>query len=351
MYLSNETLPKTVTSVNRADDAMKAWRQLERQLTCRKDDYLGRRLAASSAVPERGLTKMMTSNNNDKHPQGFPRGGEHENPTRTDFSVSNLASKKRTTLVCSCGKVCKNNKGLKIHQTKTGCQALNDSQSCEGGEHGPLNPDVLPIEPITRSQPYPLQTPNSEKYGEEIQGEEAEGLPSAAETSSGEVKCPCGKILKNKKGLKIHQTKMSCQTDGQMQQRTGEAVNPPVDEELVAEPDETEEEPGPESPHSARNLQATDVQPNGRSPVQQQIKWPTDEEEWQQFDEDLDLILSTASKGNVDQKLQTMCTLITSMGAERFGVRRKKTKDHRMGPNRREIRISQLRKEMKSLKK
>ena len=103
-----------------------------------------------------------------------------------------------------------------------------------------------------------------------------------------------------------------------MQQRTGEAVNPPVDEDLVAEPDETEEEPGPESPHSARNLQATDVQPKGSSPVQPRIKWPTDKEEWQQFDEDLELILSTASKGNVDQKLHTMCTLITSMGAERF---------------------------------
>ncbi len=49
--------------------------------------------------------------------------------------------------------------------------------------------------------------------------------------------------------------------------------------------------------------------------------WPaTNNKEWLKLDEDVDKCLEAISKGNVHQKLQTMCTIIMNMEAERFGV-------------------------------
>ncbi len=72
---------------------------------------------------------------------------------------------------------------------------------------------------------------------------------------------------------------------------------------------------------------------------------------WLQFDEDVDRILEITSKGNADQKLQTMCTLIMSIGSERFGTFEERGASNPVRPNRRELKISQLRQELKSLKR
>ena len=174
--------------------------------------------------------------------------------------------------------------------------------------------------------------------------------PPALANIRPESQCTCGKQFKNPKGLKIHQTKMSCLKSGRMQQRTGEVAGSSMTEAPNAEPDETKEEPGQESPHRARSLHAAQVPPS-RKPEQRRIKWPTANEEWLQFDEDLNNILKTTARGSVDQKLQTMCTLIMSIGAERFRVRGNNNIETQPKPNRRAIRISQLRKELKSLRK
>ncbi|KAL1258987.1 hypothetical protein QQF64_009564 [Cirrhinus molitorella] len=130
--------------------------------------------------------------------------------------------------------------------------------------------------------------------------------------------CICGKVCKNHKGLKIHQAKMACLRRNQVEQRSGMVNGATVLVAPTAEPGEMEEEQGPESPHSTRNLQATQVPPLGRKSEQQRVMWPAaNNKEWVKLDEDVDECLEVISKGNVDQKLQTMRTIIMNMGAER----------------------------------
>ena len=98
----------------------KAWRQLERQLTFGKDQYFG------CAVLAAQHTKHFEAQDKTqgKYPHGHPRGGEDEGPTRTDNQMTKLARNTEEALgkaVCSCGKVCKNNRGLKIHQGRMKC--------------------------------------------------------------------------------------------------------------------------------------------------------------------------------------------------------------------------------------
>lgn len=52
----------------------------------------------------------------------------------------------------------------------------------------------------------------------------------------------------------------------------------------------------------------------------------------------------------MDQRLQLMCTLIISIGIERFGIKQPKAKNDTAWPNQHEVKITQLRKELKSLK-
>lgn len=121
--------------------------------------------------------------------------------------------------------------------------------------------------------------------------------------------CRCGKVCKNLHGLKIHQAKMKCLTGRQVVQRTGPA------------PGETQEEPSPESPHSAQSLHAPQGHPQVQHSEQQQVKWRagSKKQEWRQFDEDVDLILESSARGDGDRTLQTMCSMIISIAVERFG--------------------------------
>lgn len=61
-----------------------------------------------------------------RYPQGRARAGEDDQPTgrimaATSESINRtLIQHDGTAMVCTCGKVCKNTKGLKIHQAKMG---------------------------------------------------------------------------------------------------------------------------------------------------------------------------------------------------------------------------------------
>lgn len=61
--------------------------------------------------------------------------------------------------------------------------------------------------------------------------------------------------------------------------------------------------------------------------------------------------METSSKGGADHKLQTMCTLIMSIGTERFGVTERYGTSKPVRPNRQEHTINQLRQELKTLKR
>ena len=101
--------------------------------------------------------------------------------------------------------------------------------------------------------------------------------------------------------------------------------DPPSEDEMPVgstgvTPGETQEVPGPESPHSAQNLQVLQSNPLSIMYDKRQFKWPAASMTslWQKFDDDVDQILEGMAKGESDKKLQVMTTTIVSMAVERF---------------------------------
>lgn len=77
---------------------------------------------------------QATESNTEQYPQSLLRGAEDETLNRTDITVTarnELRTKRRLTqttltgealeVMCHCGKICKNKRGLKIHQSRTNC--------------------------------------------------------------------------------------------------------------------------------------------------------------------------------------------------------------------------------------
>ncbi|KAL4001244.1 hypothetical protein ACER0C_006543 [Sarotherodon galilaeus] len=89
-----------------------------------------------------------------------------------------------------------------------------------------------------------------------------------------------------------------------------------------------------------------------RSSEHRQVKWPQarKEKEWLQFNEDVDTILQPTAKGQVEQRLKTMTTIIVSPAVERFGQEEKRTAKPLYTLNNRANKIHQLRQELKSLR-
>ena len=147
------------------------------------------------------------------------------------------------------------------------------------------------------------------------------------------MECICGKICKNRHGLQIHQAKMKCMQKVVESQHTG--VNP----------GETQEEPGPESPHSARILQVMQAPDALRTSEHCWVKWhqTSQGKEWLQFDKDTDTILEATAKGEAEQCLKTMTTVIISLAAERFGLEERREVKRSYNVNNRASKIHQLR--------
>lgn len=110
--------------------------------------------------------------------------------------------------------------------------------------------------------------------------------------------------------------------------------------------------PGPESPHSAQNLQVLQTNPSSIKSDRRWIKWPAASMTtlWKQFDDDVDHILEATAKGEADRKLQALTTIIVSIAAERFGEEEKKTVTTTYSKNQRAVKIHNIRQEMKALK-
>ncbi|XP_052268662.1 uncharacterized protein LOC127870041 [Dreissena polymorpha] len=204
-----------------------------------------------------------------------------------------------------------------------------------------------------------------------------------------EVKCRCGKVCKNLRGLRIHQGRTACGSTARQRQRSdftsGETLEDPsqdsthstgdlyaaekprtnsADPDIVSQVSDIFEEDDPllELLGTPEDLRPnTDTQHNTRNTASNtnataqkvRITWPktSDRNLWKQFDEDLNTILETTLQGPVEKKLKSLTNLVHSIGKERFGeVKRKPTRTPAQ-PNRRQRQITEIRKELKSLRK
>jgi hypothetical protein len=83
------------------------------------------------------------------------------------------------------------------------------------------------------------------------------------------------------------------------------------------------------------------------------VNWPAMSEEkiWREFDEDITQILENTLRGTSKRKLEVMGDLMYDVARVRFGVKEQKAKPPERLPNRREVEIGRIKKELKSLKK
>lgn len=70
-------------------------------------------------------------------------------------------------------------------------------------------------------------------------------------------------------------------------------------------PGEMQEEPGLETTHRAQTLQVLSSPAPSKVVQQQRVKWPPASQHrvWQQFDEDVDRMIESTPKGDVDRRL------------------------------------------------
>ncbi|XP_052218148.1 uncharacterized protein LOC127835750 [Dreissena polymorpha] len=159
------------------------------------------------------------------------------------------------SVTCKCGKVCKNQHGLRIHHGKSGCQRVRS----QGQRLA-----------ILASETQEYSSLDSTHSTEELSVKET---PQDAFRNLEEDEDPLLELLQT-------------QSSPEASQATG--------------PDRTQQ----------------DTATRTRKP---RIKWPkaSDKTSWTQLDEDLDNILEASMQGPVDRKLSTLTTLIYSVGKER----------------------------------
>ncbi|CAC5371100.1 unnamed protein product [Mytilus coruscus] len=136
-----------------------------------------------------------------------------------------------------------------------------------------------------------------------------------------EAKCHCGKICKNQRGLKIHQSRSGCSRGIVTEQHT----------DLSGE---TQENPSQDTNHSARNLSASvtshdsNQSLNGEEHITQQRQETSHQK-------DLGGNSRNITQGCVERRIETLTSLIYNIGKERFGVEERKEKK-RVTPSRRQ---------------
>ncbi|CAC5398522.1 unnamed protein product [Mytilus coruscus] len=133
-----------------------------------------------------------------------------------------------------------------------------------------------------------------------------------------EAKCHCGKIWKNQRGLKIHQSRSGCSRGLVTKQRS----------DLSGE---TQENPSQDTNQSGRNLSASVTSHDSSQSLN-------------------GVILATSLQGCVERRIETLTTQVYNIGKEIFGVKERKERSNtKQTPNKREQKIKQLRKELKDL--
>ena len=74
-------------------------------------------------------------------------------------------------------------------------------------------------------------------------------------------------------------------------------------------------------------------------------------EKWSSFDNQLDMILDSTMRGDVDKKIRSMTSIVYNVGKELFGIKLSVPKEQTKKQNRRETQIQDIRKELKNLRK
>ena len=74
-------------------------------------------------------------------------------------------------------------------------------------------------------------------------------------------------------------------------------------------------------------------------------------EKWSSFDNQLDMILDSTMRGDVDKKIRSMTSIVYNVGKELFGIKPSVPKEQTKKQNRRETQIQDIRKELKNLRK
>ncbi|RXN04375.1 reverse transcriptase [Labeo rohita] len=255
----------------------------------RKDGNLGwRGLAAQTASSERKNPKQATKPKEERYPQGCPRGGGNEHPSRTDLRMTTQDNGTTTTTVqCICGKSCKNERGLRIHQGRMRClkAAVTTTQRTEVTTSGKTQEE--PGLEATHSAQSLLVSPTS-----------------AASHSHAMLGCPQVTVPSDSSQSPQYQQAAATRTD------CGPLAQPRI-----------------QWPQASKKA------------------------EWHQFDEDVNQILEVTGKGDVDHRLLTMTTLIVNFAAERFGTVTSKPTPLAYTQSHRVRKIKYLREELKLLKR
>ena len=166
-------------------------------------------------------------------------------------------------------------------------------------------------------------------------------------------------MFKNEHGVKIHQGKSKCKE--QLQQRKAPVMTQRAISEFTSIAcQSTEEDTGQEANHSAQDLPAEPVQSTrgGESESMEGFERkprlnlpPAADRRWLQLDEDLSVTLDNVLKGDATKKMKTMVQLVYQACHDTFGVKEGQTVKPPSGPSRRQRQITELRKELRTLKK
>jgi len=204
---------------------------------------------------------------------------------------------------------------------------------------------------------------------------------STMNAEPGTVTYSCGKVSNNQHGLRIHQGKSGCQRARPRGQRlaglasetqeylsldSNHSIEEPsvheTTQDVFQDPEVEEEDPlldllkslG-DSSQLAEQETVLDRprQDSATSQRKPRIKWPKalDRKSWKLLDEELDIILEAAFQGPVNRKLQTLTTIVCSIAKERFGVEEVKVRREPPKLNRRQLRIENLSRELRQLKR
>ena len=280
--------------------------------------------------------RIATTNEQKQYPQGLPRGGEDEGPNRTDSRETTRRELRTltgdaTTVVCQCGKVCKNHRGMRIHQGKSGCQ-LRGKQKQRAGAPG-------------------------------VPGKTREIASLVSNHSAGGLSAPVFTLAESGSEGEVTQT-----LDDLLGEQGSTQGTTPEEQsiDITIADDESPIQPSPEalsfpdswcvSSPAGSGQETTNPVKERKQPISERrsrIAWPAmNNSGWESIDEDLDHILETALTGPVDKKLQALPSIVYALAKERFGLEKKPNLQKApIVPNRRLCEIKKLRAELRSLRK